>query len=60
MATCSSSSPPPSRDAPAPGNTANSPAWFVGMDRNRDGDVSRREFLGAPEHFRLFDTMVTA
>jgi Ca2+-binding EF-hand superfamily protein len=31
------------------------PAWFLGMDRNRDGDVSPREFLGAPEHFRLFD-----
>jgi hypothetical protein len=25
------------------------------MDRNRDGDVSRREFLGPAEDFRHFD-----
>ena len=26
------------------------------MDRNRDGDVSRREFLGTDEEFRRIDT----
>jgi hypothetical protein len=26
------------------------------MDRNRDGDVSRREFLGSDELFRRIDT----
>jgi Ca2+-binding EF-hand superfamily protein len=31
------------------------PTWFVKMDRNRDGDVSRREFLGEPETFRKLD-----
>ncbi len=31
------------------------PAWFVGMDRNRDGDVSPREFLGPADEFRRFD-----
>lgn len=41
---------------PRQGNPAGTPAWFVGMDRNADGDVSPREFLGSPEHFRAFDT----
>jgi Ca2+-binding EF-hand superfamily protein len=31
------------------------PAWFAKMDRNRDGDVSRREFLGTPDQFRRLD-----
>jgi Ca2+-binding EF-hand superfamily protein len=31
------------------------PVWFRKMDRNRDGDVSRREFLGSDEQFRLID-----
>jgi hypothetical protein len=26
------------------------------MDRNRDGDVSRREFLGSDEEFRRIDS----
>jgi hypothetical protein len=26
------------------------------MDRNHDGDVSRREFLGTEEQFRQMDT----
>lgn len=40
---------------PRRSSTGPRPAWFVGMDRNRDGDVSPREFLGTPAHFRLFD-----
>ncbi len=31
------------------------PLWFRKMDRNRDGDVSRREFLGTDEEFRRLD-----
>jgi Ca2+-binding EF-hand superfamily protein len=31
------------------------PLWFEKMDRNRDGDVSRREFLGNDDDFRQFD-----
>ncbi len=31
------------------------PVWFRKMDRNRDGDISRREFLGGPEVFRKLD-----
>jgi Ca2+-binding EF-hand superfamily protein len=32
------------------------PVWFQRMDRNRDGDVSRNEFLGSDELFRRIDT----
>jgi Ca2+-binding EF-hand superfamily protein len=31
------------------------PRWFKRMDRNRDGDLSRREFLGPLETFARFD-----
>ena len=31
------------------------PMWFRKMDRNRDGDVSRREFLGSDELFKKID-----
>ncbi len=31
------------------------PVWFQRMDRNRDGDVSRKEFLGTPEMFENLD-----
>jgi hypothetical protein len=37
---------------PAP---TNGPLWFRKMDRNRDGDVSRREFLGTEDEFRRMD-----
>jgi Ca2+-binding EF-hand superfamily protein len=32
------------------------PMWFRKMDRNHDGDVSRREFLGTDEVFRRIDS----
>ena len=32
------------------------PLWFRRMDRNRDRDVSRREFLGTAEQFEQADT----
>lgn len=31
------------------------PLWFTRMDRNQDGDVSPREFLGSPATFREID-----
>jgi Ca2+-binding EF-hand superfamily protein len=31
------------------------PAWFRRMDHNADGDISPREFLGAPETFTRLD-----
>jgi Ca2+-binding EF-hand superfamily protein len=40
------------RPAPAP---SAGPLWFRKMDRNRDGDVSRKEFLGSDEEFRRID-----
>ncbi|HEY2156916.1 MAG TPA: EF-hand domain-containing protein, partial [Isosphaeraceae bacterium] len=39
---------------PRPRPTAG-PPWFRKMDRNRDGDVSRREFLGTREQFERLD-----
>ena len=40
----------PPRSRPAAG-----PSWFRKMDRNRDGDVSPREFLGTREQFDRLD-----
>ena len=31
------------------------PDWFQKMDRNHDGDVSRREFLGPRDQFDRLD-----
>lgn len=31
------------------------PAWFRAMDKNGDGDVSRKEFTGPPEVFDMLD-----
>ncbi|MFO0910640.1 MAG: hypothetical protein U0794_20220 [Isosphaeraceae bacterium] len=31
------------------------PVWFLGMDRNGDGDVSTQEFLGPADVFRRLD-----
>ena len=42
-------------DPPDPPRRKAGPPWFEKMDRNRDGDVSPREFLGPPDQFRRFD-----
>jgi Ca2+-binding EF-hand superfamily protein len=52
---------PPDRPsvAPQPAKVATpsrGPLWFRKMDRNGDGDVSPREFLGTAEDFRRIDT----
>lgn len=44
----------PAAQTPAP--VANGPQWFVRMDRNGDGDVTLKEFLGTPEAFAKLDT----
>jgi Ca2+-binding EF-hand superfamily protein len=38
------------------GKSTRGPLWFRKMDRNRDGDVSRKEFLFGDELFREIDT----
>lgn len=44
-------------DAILPGTAGLSgPEWFRRMDRNQDGDLSPREFLGSPESFHGIDT----
>jgi Ca2+-binding EF-hand superfamily protein len=44
------------RDDPERGDAAPAgPAWFQKLDRNRDGDVSRREFVGPAEIFDRLD-----
>jgi Ca2+-binding EF-hand superfamily protein len=39
-----------------PAAPARGPLWFRKMDKNGDGDVSEREFLGPREAFRRIDT----
>lgn len=46
----------PANTTPLARPTANGPEWFQKMDRNRDGDVSRKEFLGPRELFDKLDT----
>lgn len=43
--------PQPTRSLPA----SSGPAWFRRMDRNHDGDVSPREFLGPRQEFDRLD-----
>lgn len=38
-----------------PPERGDGPVWFRKMDRNRDGDVSRREFLGSDAAFAKLD-----
>lgn len=46
-----------SGDAILPGlEGLNGPEWFRRMDRNQDGDVSAREFLGTSTQFAALDT----
>jgi Ca2+-binding EF-hand superfamily protein len=45
---------PNSAAAPSKGDAASS--WFTRADFNRDGDISRREFLGSLEQFSRLDT----
>jgi Ca2+-binding EF-hand superfamily protein len=47
---------PPMYETKPPAATPDSPAWFQKMDRNRDGEVSLREFLGPLSVFRRLDT----
>lgn len=41
--------------APRVNRPTEGPDWFLRMDRNRDGDVTRREFLGPVARFRELD-----
>jgi hypothetical protein len=38
------------------GAAGRGPVWFRKMDRNGDGDVSRKEWLGTPAQFSKLDT----
>lgn len=39
----------------APGAKPAGPEWFVRMDKNGDGDITPREFLGEEEQFKKLD-----
>jgi Ca2+-binding EF-hand superfamily protein len=39
-----------------PAASTTGPVWYRKMDRNRDGDVSKREFLGTDAEFQRIDT----
>jgi hypothetical protein len=44
--------------ASAPASSASGaapPKWFNHADLNADGEISRREFLGTPDHFSAAD-----
>ncbi|MBA3485300.1 MAG: hypothetical protein H0T51_26185, partial [Pirellulales bacterium] len=40
---------------PATASGAAPPKWFTRADLNADGEISRREFLGSPDHFSQAD-----
>ncbi len=44
-----------SRRAARAGGQKGAPLWFQKMDRNQDGDISPREFLGSDEDFHKLD-----
>jgi hypothetical protein len=46
---------PRSMVANQPAGRSVGPDWFHKMDRNHDGDISRREFLGPREQFDHLD-----
>ena len=46
---------PRSMVATGAASPAAGPDWFQKMDRNHDGDVSRREFLGPRDQFDRLD-----
>jgi Ca2+-binding EF-hand superfamily protein len=43
------------RSQPKRGDASGAPRWFQAMDRNGDGVLSPREFVGPPEVFRKLD-----
>ena len=45
----------PAAIVPLPKKTSAAPLWFLRMDGNGDGDLSRREFLGTLPEFRRWD-----
>jgi hypothetical protein len=49
--------PTPAARATTPKSGApTAPGWFMSMDKNSDGDLSRGEFLGTTEQFKQLDT----
>jgi Ca2+-binding EF-hand superfamily protein len=42
--------------ATVPSARTSGPEWFIRMDRNGDGDITPREFLGTPEQFKKLDS----
>ena len=46
---------PPVLRSPAESESTTAPIWFTQMDSNRDGDLSRREFLGTRKQFAELD-----
>jgi hypothetical protein len=46
---------PPAQQPGSPSTPVRGPIWFHKMDRNQDGDVSRREFVSTDEQFAQID-----